>query len=276
MGFQMNGGRDVRVRSVVNWDAPYATALAPHYQKLMQIRTQFPAFRRQAEDSNGDYQINGNDTSVQPRLSTTANENDIYAYGRPYPDQNGVVVCNFTDRTIDCEVTLALESWAAFSNGFQPGSEYWLNDLYHNTNYAVQGDSLHSISLALEPYAVQVYVISTMPMHVELPQLAVSVPSAPLPAQSTQFALLGNFPNPFNPTTVIRYAIHQPSYVHIAIYNMMGQHIRTLHRGRQHAGTWQIQWNGRDEQGQKVSSGVYLCRLQAANRVATRKMVLLP
>ncbi|MCB1048942.1 MAG: T9SS type A sorting domain-containing protein, partial [Calditrichaeota bacterium] len=98
----------------------------------------------------------------------------------------------------------------------------------------------------------------------------------------TAFALEGNYPNPFNPSTTIRYALPEAARVTITLYNAAGQRVRTLVEGRQSAGFRQVVWDGRDERGESVSSGVYLYRMTARNGTetgpgftATAKMVLL-
>ena len=87
-------------------------------------------------------------------------------------------------------------------------------------------------------------------------------------------ALLGNYPNPFNPSTTIRYSLRESSLATLAVYNSLGQKIKTLVDGSQTAGVHTVQWDGRDEEGQRVSSGVYFYRLQSGEYRKTMKMVL--
>jgi len=89
------------------------------------------------------------------------------------------------------------------------------------------------------------------------------------------FALQQNYPNPFNPSTMISYQLASESEVELTIYNMLGQEIRKLIAQHQPAGTHQIQWNGRDEAGHQVGSGVYIYKLIAGEFVQSRKMLLL-
>ncbi len=88
------------------------------------------------------------------------------------------------------------------------------------------------------------------------------------------FALLGNYPNPFNPETTIEYQLPRASRVEIAIYNLAGQLVRTLHQAHQPAGKYKLSWDGKDERGNKVSSGVYLYRMHAGEFSTTKKMIL--
>lgn len=89
------------------------------------------------------------------------------------------------------------------------------------------------------------------------------------------FALLQNYPNPFNPSTTIGFSVSQSGPVMLEIYDLAGRHVRTLFGGDVAAGRYTAQWDGRDDRGSAVSSGVYFYRLRAgANSVASRKMLL--
>jgi hypothetical protein len=91
-----------------------------------------------------------------------------------------------------------------------------------------------------------------------------------------QFALLPNYPNPFNPTTEIRFDIKETADLSIRIYNSLGQEIRILTSGLFGIGRYTITWDGRDFHGQQVSSGIYFSRLETSTGFAqTRKMMLL-
>jgi hypothetical protein len=101
-------------------------------------------------------------------------------------------------------------------------------------------------------------------------------PQAVIPAK---FALLQNYPNPFNPETWVPYKLAQDAHVTIIIYNAKGQAVRILDLGAKQVGEYVIRtkaayWNGRDDMGQQVASGVYYYTLRAGNFSATRKMVI--
>jgi hypothetical protein len=90
------------------------------------------------------------------------------------------------------------------------------------------------------------------------------------------FALRANLPNPFNPVTTIHYEIPRGgAHVTIAIFDVNGARVRTLLAGQREAGVHSVQWNGEDERGGRVSSGVYFYRMSSGSFVDTRKMVLL-
>ncbi len=90
------------------------------------------------------------------------------------------------------------------------------------------------------------------------------------------FQLLQNYPNPFNPGTTIRYRLPTARAVTLTIYNPLGQKVRTLVKSNQTAGRYLVSWDGRNDLGQKLSSGVYFYTLKFGARVtATRKMLYL-
>jgi subtilisin family serine protease len=91
----------------------------------------------------------------------------------------------------------------------------------------------------------------------------------------TEYALRPNFPNPFNPSTVIRFQLPVDAAVSLKVYNLLGQEVRTLVSGAQTAGFKKVVWDGRNNGGQSVSSGIYVYRLQAPGFVKSRKMMLL-
>ncbi|MDH4070555.1 MAG: T9SS type A sorting domain-containing protein [Ignavibacteria bacterium] len=83
-----------------------------------------------------------------------------------------------------------------------------------------------------------------------------------------------NYPNPFNPTTTIPYALSSESIVSLTIYNSLGQEIRELARGRQPAGYYSVTWDGTNDAGTPVSSGVYIYLLRTGLEVQSQKMML--
>lgn len=93
--------------------------------------------------------------------------------------------------------------------------------------------------------------------------------------QLAQFSLLPNYPNPFNPTTTIQYALPKAEQVRLAVYNAAGQWVRTLVADYQTAGHYAVEWDATDADGQPVASGLYFYRLQAGAFRAVDKMLLL-
>jgi N-acetylmuramoyl-L-alanine amidase len=89
------------------------------------------------------------------------------------------------------------------------------------------------------------------------------------------FQLFQNYPNPFNPETTISYRLTRPGEVVLRIFNVRGQLVRTLVHETQPAGQYSLRWDSRDDDGQAVASGVYLCHLQVGRRTQHRKMTLM-
>jgi photosystem II stability/assembly factor-like uncharacterized protein len=90
-----------------------------------------------------------------------------------------------------------------------------------------------------------------------------------------EFKLFDNFPNPFNPETVIKYQLPQSSPVRLEVYNNLGQKVRTLINQRQEAGYYRAVWDGRNDLGAAVASGVYIYRFRAGDFLQVKKMILL-
>ena len=89
-----------------------------------------------------------------------------------------------------------------------------------------------------------------------------------------EFLLAQNYPNPFNPTTTIRFQIPHAGHLSIKIYNSIGQEVKTLVSRHHSAGNHEVMWDGTDNHGSLVSSGIYLYRLEAGTRyVQTKKMI---
>jgi hypothetical protein len=94
-------------------------------------------------------------------------------------------------------------------------------------------------------------------------------------AVPTQFGLSQNYPNPFNPSTVINYQLAQNTHVGLMVYDILGQKVKTLINGMQQAGYYNITWDGTNDSGRKVASGVYIYRLESGSYIKTLKMNLL-
>ena len=145
--------------------------------------------------------------------------------------------------------------------------------------------------IALGPYSIEADSTLTLGFALlagqKLAALRVSTDSArlvwqrlahidnPHPVTIDHFYLSPNYPNPFNPGTKVNIYIKQTAHVNVDIYNSRGQLIRSLVNSVKEKGIYEIEWDGRDEKGSKVASGLYLCRLRTAEFEQTRKMLLL-
>ena len=119
------------------------------------------------------------------------------------------------------------------------------------------GDTLPGVEYLLEP---------------EAPVTAVLDEESGLPAG---FELGANYPNPFNPETTIPYSLPERMHVQLAVYDVRGVRVRTLVDRELIGGPHQTRWDGRDDAGRTVASGIYLYQLRAGAREMTRKLLLL-
>jgi hypothetical protein len=105
------------------------------------------------------------------------------------------------------------------------------------------------------------------------------IPSAaPASAEDSRpagFAVLGNHPNPFNPSTTITFSLPESGKASLTVYDITGRKVRTLVSERMIAGVHSVVWDGRDERGEMVASGIYLARLESGTTARTVKMLLM-
>jgi len=102
-----------------------------------------------------------------------------------------------------------------------------------------------------------------------------SIESSTEHAVSLHYTLKQNYPNPFNPVTTIRFDLPEQSHVTLTIYDILGREIRKLTNTTQDAGYKSVIWDGTDEFGRSVGTGIYLYQIKAGNFTQTRKMLLL-
>ncbi len=135
----------------------------------------------------------------------------------------------------------------------------------------ISGDST---SYPCEPSGDYFYAISALD---RLNNESVSVQIAPSGIDKTHkpesTVLLSNYPNPFNPSTTIRFQLPEYSWVNISIFNLQGSLVKTLDVSPGQSG--ELHWDGSNESGQTVSAGVYICQLRSEHYVSSLKLVLL-
>ncbi|MFQ5639908.1 MAG: FlgD immunoglobulin-like domain containing protein, partial [bacterium] len=106
-----------------------------------------------------------------------------------------------------------------------------------------------------------------IPLFVSVEQVSSDIPG--------EFNLNQNYPNPFNPETNIKYQLQKTAHVKLVVYNVAGQYVTTLVDGNYPDGIYSVRWNGKDVNGNPVSSGVYFYRLKTGTLSQTKKMSLL-
>ncbi len=264
---------NTRRRGIINWNFGGKSLLTPHYQKLAHIRAQFPAFHQHKRDTDGDGDVDADDTPDFVRVSSS--NALVYSYLRPFPNENGVAVMNFSGNAQTTSLNIA-GAGLMFSDGFNPSTQYWLNDVYADTSVQIEGSQLTNYTITLPPYGSAIFIISTEEKHANIPPLSPIVGIEQSDERPiTQFQLLPNFPNPFNGETLIPVKIARQQFVSLAIYNVLGERVRLLVNQVLPAGQYQFRWDGQDDQHQALPSGIYLVVLKTDEWTFSRKMVLL-
>jgi hypothetical protein len=104
---------------------------------------------------------------------------------------------------------------------------------------------------------------------------AISILAGVVPEVPPVFALRQNFPNPFNAGTVLSYSLSAPADVELAVYDVSGRRVALIERSSRGAGDYERPWNGRDENGRRLASGIYFLRLKAGAAESVRKIVII-
>jgi hypothetical protein len=160
--------------------------------------------------------------------------------------------------------------------GFLGGGLAQVNAAAISTIYTTDNGLIDNnvVSLAFEPDGA-VWVVT--PLGITRYGEISSFPShvAESPGIPTALSLNGNYPNPFNSSTIITFTISGNAHSKLIIYNIEGQKVRTLVSGELFAGSHSVIWDGRDDSGRPVSSGVYLSRLSIGKKVSLGRMLLL-
>ncbi|MFQ5865947.1 MAG: alpha-amylase family glycosyl hydrolase [bacterium] len=130
--------------------------------------------------------------------------------------------------------------------------------------------SIGNFQVELSPWQASVLILADSVIN-----LVTSVQELELLQIPAHFELFQNFPNPFNPSTSIRFEVPETTHLTLQIYNVLGQKIKTVIDGEEPAGEYVIQWNGKDELGRETASGLYILMLVAGSFVKSMKMVKL-
>ncbi|MEZ4702244.1 MAG: PKD domain-containing protein [Rhodothermales bacterium] len=240
-------------------------------------------------------QIKNNAETTSPEIAfnaTFTTTGDYYVWGRLWaPDKNGNSVYVGFDGTLggkyDIFQTNLYGSWEWVV--FQSNSV--------TTPYAIASAGLHTIHFWLrkDGLILDRVVMTTdagyvpsgtgpdeSPRGASAPVFAARGAQGDAPAfvllddrLPDSYALEGAYPNPFNPTTTLRFALPADSPVRLIVYDAMGRHVSTLIDGERGAGLHEAVWDGTTDAGGTVASGVYLIRMQAGAFVATRNVLLL-
>ncbi len=143
----------------------------------------------------------------------------------------------------------------------------WLSQFEGQNFQPEQEQYRHDYDSTKNLYAVVEYAIMICQKPTLVEEEEVEIPK--------YFELFQSFPNPFNNHTVIKYSLSKTTDVSLVIYNILGQKVKTLVRKEKQNGLMTVIWDGKDDRGKDLSSGIYFYRLQAGGLIQTRRMVLL-
>ena len=195
--------------------------------------------------------------SRKPGLSIDSNGNFIITWEKRLSDSNHIYAQRFSsDGTPIGHNFLLTSSLSGMQRS--PDVKLWNNRIYSTWEDNRAGNTGFDIWANVLDFSNPVGVGEDDP------------PKIPL-----TFRLEANYPNPFNPSTTIGYRIPGKSMVDVTIFNVLGQKVKSIVHRKQPAGYYRVIWDGTDDSGKPVASGIYLYQLKTETFVKTRKMILL-
>jgi len=137
------------------------------------------------------------------------------------------------------------------------------------------GPNVKSLSVRLHPYSRFTGTIYFDDLEIEVSNTVTIVKNDKVIPMT--YSLYQNYPNPFNPSTIISYTLPEVTRITLKIYDVLGREVKTLINGEQPAGVYRLNWNGDNNFGSKVASGIYIYRIEAGSGkfIQTKKMILL-
>ena len=157
------------------------------------------------------------------------------------------------------------------------GTDYFVvmgtNGTHSRASLQISGQAVgdHTITVEAPAGCFEPLIVNCPAATTDQADRASSLESSDIPRQ---LELAPNYPNPFNPTTEIRYGLPSSGDVSIKVFNILGSEVMTLANGYQEAGYHTVQWNGRDASGQRVASGTYVYQIISGNHSLTRMMLM--
>ncbi|HQV30855.1 MAG TPA: GDSL-type esterase/lipase family protein [Calditrichia bacterium] len=162
-------------------------------------------------------------------------------------------------------------------NGLVTGGWEW-----RNLNAYTLGEGPHTLTIAfredgalLDKICLATLGIPPLGLGEEAENACLATGLLDPPSPPSGYALEPNFPNPFNPSTLIRYRLPEATKVRLTVFNSLGQEVQRLVGEHKNAGRHEIEWDGTNDRGKAMSSGIYYCTLSAGSYRMVRKMVLL-
>lgn len=203
-------------------------------------------------------------------------------YGQNYYGDPTLVVYDDIPEILDVEVVTGTENFeidVTANNKPVAGCLVTLSDS-SGVVQSVTTDASGHVSIEAEYAPMNSYTIAavksgfTVTRRFLAPQIAADADDLVDDNLPSGFSLSQNYPNPFNPITTIRFELPTRTTVTLSIYNILGRHVATLIDGSRSHGTYEVIWDGRNEDGRQVTSGVYFYRLTTQNSSATKKLML--
>jgi hypothetical protein len=152
-----------------------------------------------------------------------------------------------------------------------PGIDFDAQNNVYTTDFSE--DSVRVFSPSHQKIAA--YLVGDGPASICIYDPSVTNIELTNPAKPDNFILYQNYPNPFNPSTAIKYDLSEISLVHLDVFNLLGEKVRTLINEKQLQGSYSIEWNGRNDNGRIIPSGVYFYRLKIGDQYKIRQMRLI-
>ncbi|MEZ4387251.1 MAG: C25 family cysteine peptidase [Candidatus Krumholzibacteriia bacterium] len=200
---------------------------------------------------------------------------------------------------LDGALSATVSYWRWYTNnlGNNPGEDWWEVSATSDGTTWVQLEYTQASAASWQRFTFELGQFIALTDHVQLRFVASDLGSGSLveaavddflldagygvstavdddPPLPLALALAGNHPNPFNPATTIEFAVPRTGEVELAVFDVAGRRVATLVRGVVAAGQHQVVWQGRDDRGLQVASGVYFCRLADGQSLQSRKMLL--
>jgi hypothetical protein len=173
--------------------------------------------------------------------------------------------------------------WKVSVIGYKSGSPPWIKEfnldlLLKNGLLSLYNWTLYS-DIVMVPAMVTKYSTSFNYSYSDTFDSGLDVDLEKDKSLPDKFYLGQNYPNPFNPATTIKFGVWslefgEPTHTTLIIYNILGQRVRTLVDEEKLSGEYKVIWDGRDDKGNEVSSGIYFYKLQTENFSQTKKMLL--
>jgi hypothetical protein len=161
--------------------------------------------------------------------------------------------------------------WSIDGGSFDLFGSFEASDGVDSAAVPVEGDKAYKFYALAQDRAGN----STLNRSNEVEVKVISVSVNDDEALPDRFELAQNYPNPFNLSTVIKFSLPVRSKVKIEVYDILGRKVKLLVNGEYEAGKWKVIWNGQNDKGFSVSSGVYLYRMKAGEFMSVKKMILL-